>query len=655
MLVHIDFETRCDLDITKVGTSKYTSDPSFEILCAAFIVEDKGELERHVVLGNVRTYSLNDNDSWLRLIQLAGNTEVNFVAHGSQFEYNVWENYMVRRLGMPSINLNRWLCTMACSMQHALPRSLDDVSKALGLSNEKSKEGSRLMKRMCKRDSKTGRWVEDSESMRKLVDYCVQDTEVELDIHRKLGKLTPSENRVFRLDSAINNRGIPIDVTLVKSGYDMYTKAKDIIKKECLSKTGISPSQVAKFLELINSKGLEIKDLKASTVKECLANPNTPDDVKELLLYRRDYSNTSLSKLKTASLYDQDSTIRGQFVYHGATTGRFSGKGVQFHNLPRGVFDEDKGEEDMNDACSLIINKDLDGLTNRFPKLRIMDALKSSIRGVVKARQGRILRVVDYSQIEARVLPWLSGQQDVLDAFINGKDLYKHTATGIYNKPYDEIDKQERFVGKTASLALQYQGGHKAFMSMALNYGVLVEEDDAVEAKVKWRKANSKIVKFWYDLQKACIRVVESGKKLAIGKHLACGVEGDFMYIQLPSNRRIYYYKPEVKQGDYGKSLTYMGSDQKIKVKWGRISGYGGKLAENVTQAVSRDILTDAMLKLDREGFNIIMHVHDECVTHDKKNFKSLEDMIRIMKDVAPCYDGLPVDADGFEAERYRK
>ena len=281
-------------------------------------------------------------------------------------------------------------------------------------------------------------------------------------------------------------------------------------------------------------KQMETESLGSEQINKMLIDPEIDSYCKEMLAIRKDYATTSLAKATAGLNQSVGDIARGQFMYHGANTGRWSGMGIQLHNLPRGDFDEDYVDDEMAIACSMVKMRDLDLLSQSFPHLRPMTILKSCLRGLIIPRLGYDLCVMDFSQIEARVLAWLAGQVDVLQAFDAGKDLYKFTAAQIYEKPYDDVTKAERFIGKTASLALGYQGGAGAFANMAANFGTLVETELANQIKADWRARNEEIVHFWYNLERAAIRAVKFGKPTKVG-YIKFKVEDDFLVCKLPS------------------------------------------------------------------------------------------------------------------------
>lgn len=664
MIVSIDFETRSRVDLRKTGVHPYAMDPSTDVLCVAWAVDD----------GPVQCVKGVES---LDLHMLAGDRDVIFSAFNAGFEQAIWTNIMAKRYGYGDIPIHRWRCSAAKSLSMSLPRSLGEVADALDLPIRKDMDGKNVMMKMCKpvpknRQHLHGEWHESDEDFEILMSYCKDDVDTERALVERLGFLSDEEQKIWELDQQVNQRGIRLDTKLAEGLLYLKTEICDRLSGQCEAEFDFKPSQVAKLKDYLREAGVEIpkvqrykkcpetgdrvkmdtESLGAEQIKKLLIS-DIDDDCKQLLQIRQDFATTSLAKAQSGLNQSVDGIARGQFMYHGANTGRWSGMGIQLHNLPRGDFDEDWVDEEMAVACESIRNG---RFTEHFSELRPMSVLKSCLRGLIIPREGKQLAVLDFSQIEARVLAWLAGQQDVLDSFIAGKDLYKFTASQIYTKEYNDVSKSERFIGKTASLALGYQGGAGAFISMATNFGVLVEQDLADTVKSDWRNRNDFIVRFWYDLERAAVRAVKFGKTTKVGR-IKFGVRDGFLLCKLPSGRCLAYYQPEVstKETDWGtkSQLTYMGSDQQRGIRWGRISTYGGKLAENVTQAVSRDLLANAMLNLATE-YDVIGHVHDEVLLEVDPVCK-LPGITTMMLQLPSWADGLPVDADGFMGDRYRK
>lgn len=667
--VHIDFETRAVSSPVTHGTYKYTKDPDFKILCVAFAIDD----------GPVRGALGLDFDGdafvWDELKDLAADPTITFKAHNASFEYDCWHNYLVPIYGTPPIPFERWRCTAAAAAYKAMPRSLDLLGKALDIDLKKDKEGYNLMMKMCKPVTERhqhlhGKWHEQPEQLERLLEYCVRDVEAERECDSRIGDLPKDLQEEFILDMKINNRGVKLDMDLCYAILDLKEELKAELVRECESVTdGIRPSQVEKLKDWLEDRGVKLptetdkntglvkRVMDGAAIKRLILEPEITEVCKHVMRLRSDYATTSLAKIDAALRYEYEGIIRNQFLFHGATTGRWSGKGVQLHNLPRGSINEDIAEEDMNTLISVIKSRDLEELKDWFPNLSPMECLKTAIRGCVMARPGSLLNVMDFSQIEARVLAWLAGQEDVLEVFRSDKDIYKYTAAQILDKEYEEVTSKERStVGKVASLALGYQGGEGAFRKMGINLGILFSNEEAAEIKADWREKNDKIVSFWWNLERAAIEAVQTRKAYRV-RGITFKVVGEWLAVKLPSGRKLWYYDPKTKmiKTKWGEklALTYMGSDYQNNMPWGRISTYGGRWCENITQAVARDFLMSGMTNAYNEGLDVILHVHDELGAEGDKSV--LQTLIAVSERLPSWGEGLPLAASGFQSEHYRK
>ncbi len=403
------------------------------------------------------------------------------------------------------------------------------------------------------------------------------------------------------------------------------------------------------------SKGLEVPSVAKADVTEMLTR-DLPQDCREVLLLRQEAAKTSTAKLqamiKGASAGGR---MRGLFQFHGAGTGRWAGRRVQLQNLPRPKLKQDEIDEafemlSLPNAAELITKKQGSPLS----------VISDCVRGFLRARPGFKFIAADFSAIEARVLAWLAGEERVLDIFRTTGKIYEHAAAGIYQKPMSEITKDERQIGKVAVLALGYGGGKGAFKTMARGYGVDVGDEQADNIKNAWRAANPHIVRYWYELNDAAmLAFVSPGKHAAghPGRQVTFLKNGSFLWCRLPSGRVLCYPYPKIESvetpwGEMKDALTYM-SVNSVTKNWERTKTYGGKLAENITQAVSADLLREAMFRLEEKNYPIVMHIHDEVVCEVKSgNIKEVEE---ILAEAPTWAKDLPMAAEGWEGLRFRK
>jgi len=633
--IHIDLESRSEVELKRVGSYKYWNHPSTELLCACIAVNDEP----------VQRVNLEE-------IPLDGDI---YVAHNAEFECVGLE-----ALGL-SIPRNKWRCSMASCAYYNLPWALDAAAYVLGLEHQKDDEGKKLMLKMCKplpvRQQKAngGQWLDSAELRDRLASYCEKDVETEREVYRTLGPLSDKEQAVWLKNLEVNLRGVLIDADLCRAAERAFENAKEKLDDLCEELYGHKLSQVAKVVETMNSQGANVEDCKAQTIKALIKE--RPDI--EIATWRSEYAMTSPKKYSVAlERLCEDGRVRGMFSYHGASTGRWTSGGIQLHNLPRGNFSEDWVDDELEVCCDYIKKWSATGdLVRNGYGSSSMDILRSCLRGMIVSGFAKSLEVGDLAQIEARVLAWLADEQDVLKVFTDGLDLYKQTASGIFGKPYSQITKSERFIGKVASLALGYQGGKGAFISMANNFGQVIDDETADDIKNKWRQSNRNIVGFWYAAQDAFKNAtLYPGEQFETHRCLFVK-ERDWLCIYLPSGRPIRYFRPELVDGNitYFKSLNQQdkvvkGSVESYKgTRLGRVTTYGGSIVESITQAVARDILAEAFLAHP----DVVAHVHDELIC--ERYITDSDKLEDIMCEVPYWAKGLPLDADVWYGSRYRK
>lgn len=741
MKLVLDFETYSECNIKKRGAANYVRHPSTEVLNLAYSID--GEPARLWIPGDSVPPSL--------LILLETVDEV--WAHNAPFDMEIYERVLRRDFPVfPVVPAERWYCSMALSLMHGLPASLANAGEALDLKVQKDLRGKKAIDRLCspttggKRRERPSREQQDAargfegkKALREakpdifknvtqadtaiwfniLDDYAMDDVNTTVELLAKLRTFPEFERRVWLLDRKINDRGIPVDTTLCEKALEVAASTVEKLSDELYEITNgevQKPTNVAQIKAYLQSQGMEIDSLAKDLLPQLISSaPN--DTCRRVLEIRQDAGKTSTGKYQKAlGLIGDDGRVRDCHFYFGAHTGRWAGRGVQFQNMPRGTL----GGQYVEPAIDMILGDD--------PLLEIavgapMAALASVARGMVKAGGGKTLNVVDFAQIEARVLAWLAGQEDILQGFRDKKDIYKVMASGIYGVPYDEVTKDQRFYGKTAVLGLGYGMGAERFREWLELLGAKVTDEFASDVVKKYRTAADRIVAYWRSLNDAAIEATEKP-----GRFVECGRvkwirNGWWLWCVLPSGRGIAYpgaytkpvtrvtvYQPvvSVSEGEefedqptrekvdsvkyeghldeteaanasgYGRVIGTSEDGRRLKSDTGyefnvfkttelrylvvgqggamhRHASWGGLLAENVVQAISRDLLADSMLRLDEAGYSLIMHVHDEAVSEDDVTCKSLDGMEEIMLHTPDWADGLPMGVDGFSAARYRK
>jgi DNA polymerase len=631
--LHLDFETYCDLDLKKVGVHRYVADPSFRVLCMAWKID-----ERTTLTSVPGTRMLLPPD----LLQALKNPDVQGHAWSAAFETAVLD-----RLGV--FVANPLSCTMQRALAYGLPGKLEAAGAALGLSHQKDMTGHRLMLKMS-RPAKTGMtniWT--VADFMTLASYCEKDVEAEAALAAVIPELQPDEAELSALDAAMNVSGeLGIDVNRVADFQIVAGAAESEDAKRCAVLTSgavTSPgTQTARLLLWLASMGLVLEDTQRATIEEALAENSFGEGnaVREVLEIRLRMARASTNKLARmeAMASTVDAALRGQFQFCGAgRTGRWSGRGVQVQNLPR----TPKGFDaqlfyDMVAADPTNINM--------VAPAPILDCVSWSLRSCLKAADNqKVLWSFDFSQIEARVLAWLAGQQDVLSVFASGDDVYVWAAR--------QFGSSDRQLGKVLILALGFGMGATKLRDTALKqYGVRLTAAQSEKFKSGWRTANRHIVHFWYEMEGAAVQaILNRGRVYAVGgSGVAFVCTQKTLQMRLPSGRVLYYHKPRLDQATG--SIVYWGAE--VGGRWVEQRSWGGKLAENATQAAARDIMAEAMLRAWRRGQHVpCMTVHDELVYPLDRAASGWSYMENLMLEPPPWAGGLPLAGESKMMRRY--
>lgn len=681
----LDFETYSELDLKKVGSHRYASHPSTGIHCLAF-KQFPSNIEDIWLIS-----SFNDvNSDWRTwreeraLCQLAAKKNVIFVAHNAAFEMDIWEEIMVKRYGYPEIPIERWKCTMAKAQACGLPAGLGSVAKVLQLPAQKDMEGNKSMLFLSKPNRQGKFWdsEEKPEDFKNLYRYCQQDVAVEMQLDARLPDLSAYEQRVWVLNEKINRRGVRVNVPLVNKVISLSNAHKKLLGEKFQKITGenFKPTQRKKFQQWLSAQGFQVADTKSTTLEKLKGEKI--EGVVSLFLAS---NKSSLAKYKAmVNRVSPDNKLRGITAYHAAHTGRFGGRGVQLQNLPRTSYP-------MALLHKTLEAEDYDWLALLYGLPA--HAMSSAIRGMFIPDDGFEFIVGDLSGIEARVLAWLAGQTDKLERFEQGVDPYVHAAKDIYPKG-TVITKDRRFVGKTAELALGYKGGIGAYVKMGNtnrvdltpickplwetatyaerehcrhDYMLYVKRCELAKVqpcskllgyvcsliKSRWRRANPRIVLLWRELEACAVRVIASAESETLGR-LSLSMHDIFFVITLPSGRSIRYPYPKLHHTKRGAKISYRTVDS-ITKQWVRTTTYGGALTENIVQAISRDILVDAMLKLDEEKHDIKFHVHDEAIIETNRRTYTPDDLASTLSAGTIWSKGLPINAECFRTKQYEK
>lgn len=642
----IDIETYSSIDLKTCGVYKYVEAEDFAILLFAYKVDNEPTKIIDLACGE---------EIPSEIIDALIDPKVKKTAFNAQFE-----RVCIARHFMAKLDPAQWECSMVKAAMLGLPLSLDQVAKVLKLSAQKDAAGKALIRYFsipCKPTTANGMRTrnmpfDDFEKWEAFKSYCVQDVDVEAAIKERLSwyEIPAQEKEIWNLDQKINDTGIALEPILIKHAIQMDADYSERLRREAVALTGLeNPNSVSQLKAWIGERGaFEVDSLNKDVMSEVKKAADDPD-VKRMLELRALMAKSSIKKYQAMHNYIcGDSRAHGLTQYYGANrTGRWAGRGIQIQNLPRISI------KDIAVARDLVYTAQPDMIELLFNS--IPDVLSQLIRTAFRATYGHRLIVADFSAIEARVIAWLAGEKWRLDVFQTHGKIYEASASAMFRVPLDEITKDHplRQKGKIAELALGFGGAAGALERMgALRMGLT--EEELPDLVARWRGSNKAICRYWSEVETAALEAVQNGPTRL--KHgITFKVKKDILFLGLPSGRQLAYYKPEIRPGKFGNNaLFYQGLDQTTK-QWKRIDTFGGKLVENIVQAVSRDLLAEAMLRLDKSGYNIVGHVHDEIIIDQPNDTGSLNEAIKIMTEAPAWAKGLPIAADGFESGFYKK
>ena len=642
-ILEMDIETFSDVDLIKCGVYAYADSPAFEVLLFAYSFDG----------GETRVIDLAQGEELPEeVVEAVFDGSVVKTAFNANFERTCLSKHFGRYLPPDS-----WHCSAVQAAVLALPRSLEDVGAVLGLDEQKMKEGRELIRYFCVPCKPTkangGRRrnlpCHAPEKWELFKAYCMRDVDVEKAIRRKLYKfpIPEGEMELYRLDQRINDRGVLVDMGLVRQAVVCERLHKEVVTRRAYELTGLeNPNSVAQLKGWLGENGVEAESLSKKAVSEMIGESD--GEVEELLRLRLLMAKTSVKKYEAMERsVCSDGRVHGLLQFYGANrTGRWAGRLVQVQNLPQNHI------EDLGLARRLVREgrfEDVEMLYDSTPNV-----LSELIRTAFVPEPGCRFVVADFSAIEARVLAWLAGETWRLEVFSSHGKIYEASAAAMFHVPVEEVTKGSplRQKGKIAELGLGYGGAAGALVSMgALDMGL--SEDDLPPLVAAWRRANPHITQFWWDVDKAAVEAVTKRTGTRAGR-IGFEYRSGILFVMLPSGRKLAYVKPRMAVNKFGREgLTYEGILE--NKKWGRIETYGPKLVENIVQGTARDLLAEAMLRVERKGYPIVMHCHDEIIAEVPEGSGSVEEMCGVMA-VRPSWaEGLPLRADGYECPFYQK
>ena len=650
----IDIETKSSIDIGAAGAYKYAQSDDFQILLFAY----KQDLDEVKIVDLTVGEVIPEH-----IVNALADPTVTKHAYNAAFEW-----WCLNQAGYTTL-IEQWRCTMVHGLYCGYTAGLGALSESLGLpfEKQKSKTGNALISYFCKpcKPTKTngGRsWNlphHDKDKWELFKEYCIKDVVAESEIASRLAlyPMPEKEIRLWQSDVKMNAFGMRVDENLISGALHIGALSSQKLMDEAIALTGLNnPNSNTQLLGWLQGQGIDIPNLQKDTVAAFL-DQELPANVRTVLELRLQMAKTSIKKYQALDCAKGlDNRVRGVSQFYGANrTGRWAGRIFQHQNLPRNYL------KTLDIARRLTLAKNYDGLKLIYGN--VPDTLSQLVRTAAIPSESNKLIIADFASIEARIIAWLAGEKWVMEVFATHGKIYEATAAQMFNISVDLIqpgnpEYEYRQRGKVATLALGYQGGIGALTQMgAVQMGI--PEDDLPDIVSRWRHANKRIVALWYAVEDAATKALLSAQPQSI-HGITFALEGDLIYgqqfltITLPSNRKLYYAKPFLSDNQWGrKSIHYYSMNQETK-KWGVNSTYGGKLVENIVQAIARDCLAESLISLEAAGHRVVFHVHDEVVVDAPKGVL-VEDVIRIMEKPIAWAPDLLLKADGFESEYFMK
>ena len=661
MTISIDMETFSRCDLKKCGVSRYAEDPSTELLCLSWGLDPSdvriwiaGQPPPHELFDLLKTHKLR--------------------AWNAYFELRIWEEVCHRRMLWPKVTEDQFCDTQADALALSLPSSLEECGMALDSTFKKDPRGKALIKKLCcpvkpTKAHPTDRWLksEDHDSFVLLYNYCKQDVRTEMSIHSMLPYSATEkegiEREIWLATIRANKRGIPIDVELVTRINQMIEDKIALLTEELVDltegKIATANQNVALQLFLSQKHKVPIPNMQGDTIEKWL-KIDIPTEAHRILEIYAQANYASVAKYKKMLLQlCRDNTIKDNHQYHGANTGRDAARGVQVQNLPRASI------SDPEFAIELIKERNLRHVETVYGN--IIELASALIRPSFYAPNGKVFYNADLSQIEARMTCWIAKEHDLLEDYRKGKDAYKAMAAKMYHCGYEDVDKTQRQAGKIATLACGFQGGKNALIGMAENYGIAFEEDEAEEIVKAFRKSRPKLVATWKAFGDAAMNAVnDPGNVYPVETNdkFQFFVRGIYLFMLLPNRRLLAFPYPKwekvkapwstPKKVELIWQVTHMHVDT-VKKKWMRRALSGASFMQSAVQGLSRDILMEAILRLEDAGYPHNFRVHDESTHTVDEHRDSLDAFTSIFSQVPDWCSDLPIAADPWEDKRYHK
>lgn len=717
-VLRLDLETRSVLDLKKVGVYVYAEHPTTDVWCAAWAFDDEpwtiwtpgmpvpDRIRRHIESGGlIHAWNVNFERviGWAILTPRYGWPRAKleqYICTMARAQAMSFPGALANAASAMGLDITKDFAGSRLMLQMCRPRKIAE-NDWTGRNCQRCIGAGTVFDRRCDACAGTGdeygpviTWWDDEGRRKRLYAYCGRDVEVEREIDKRVAPLSPYEQRIYWLDQKANDLGVTVDLKLCRAAQRVIEYHAKILDAEMREVTGFevnSCDAVQQLVTWLRKQGVDTSSVNKETVIDLLGE-DLPADAERALKLRQEAAKASTAKIAALiARTSPDGRMRGNLCYHGAGTGRWAGRGAQLQNLPRPSISP-------NGAPTEITDRDIANLMTGDPVLigmlyeRPLTFVADCIRAMLVAAVGKDLLASDFANIEGRVLAWLAGQTDKLELFAADGPVYERMGAEIFDMTTEQVIAKgknctERDIGKRAELGAGFQVGPPKFKAMVKKEsGKIISLQLAEKAVKSFRTVNDKIVQFWPALNAAAIDAVRNPGEITICGRIKYRKHGSFLVCQLPGGRCIYYPYPRLVKNVWVKdlktqakrtmrleaareaqtagkvkidgepydSLTYKGVDTYTK-KWQEIDTYGGKLVENVTQATARDLMADAMLRVDAAGYPVILTVHDEVLSEPPEGFGSAEEFDRLMSELPVWAAGCPVSAKGWRAKRYRK
>jgi DNA polymerase len=652
-VLHRDYETRSGVVLKTVGAHRYAADPSTAVLCCAYAVDDDPvQLWRSSDPVPIEFIEAAHNPSWI------------VAAHNDAFETAIEKEIMLPRYAWPVIPIERHRCTQAICLALALPARLSAAADALELRNRKDAAGERLMHQMSKprrphkdEDPNQVYWFEDDDRLQRLYAYSRHDVEVERELYSLLPSLSTTEQAIWEISNKINARGFRVDRAFAEAARKIAEQVTPEIDLEIQEITGgdvTTINQVARLTAWLQDHGCILRKLDKKAIERQLGKRDLPAPVQRVLELRLGGAHAAVKKINALlARAGEDDRIRGGFRYHGTATGRWTGEGFQAQNLKRPVVD------DLDAAIAAVGTGDYEYVRSLYP--RPLAVVGDCSRAMICAGSGKVLIGADFSSIESRVLAWIAGEEWKLDSYRrfdatgdSRDEPYCETACRIFRVPSGKFTKDcpERNIGKTCDLAFGYAGGVNAFRK----FSDLFSDEEVKQFNKDWRAAHPNIRKLWYRLDRAAWTAVQQRGCIVRCSVITLRCNGTFLQLTLPSGRKLSYPQPRIIGDEHEQHIVFAdnAAGQFTECRHGH-GAYGGLWAENVVSGIARDLLADAMLRIEAANYPVVLHVHGELVAEVPEHFGSTDEFTHLMTRKPAWAFDLPIAAKAWSGRRYTK